>query len=118
MEILVLGCSDVFLRRALPALYSCTLVSKIHIASKSKSRSLIDRKYFNKLGNWYEDYSIAINSLVSDIVYISLPNHLHFTWAKKSLFAGLNVIVEKPATLKLSDTELLAKLAIEKNLCL
>jgi len=118
MEILVLGCSDVFLRRALPSLYSCTSVSRIHIASKSKSKDQIDKKYFNKLGTWFDDYSIALNSLQSDLVYISLPNHLHFTWAKKSLFAGLHVIVEKPATLKLSDTKLLAKIAYERNLCL
>jgi dTDP-3,4-didehydro-2,6-dideoxy-alpha-D-glucose 3-reductase len=117
MEILVLGCSDVFLRRVLPALHSCTKVRRINIASKTKPQNIIDNKYSEKLGMWFNDYSIAIDSLCSEIVYISLPNHLHFTWAKKSLEAGLHVVTEKPATLNLSDTSLLVNIARKKNLC-
>ena len=117
MEILVLGCSDVFLRRVLPALNSCAEITKIHIASKSKTHSLLDRKFCGKLGLWFDDYSIAINSLCSELVYISLPNHLHFIWARKSLEAGLHVVIEKPATLKLSDTKCLVDLSYKRNLC-
>ena len=117
MEILVLGCSSVFLRRVLPALNSCAEITKIHVASKSKSHSLLDKKICGKLGIWFDDYSIAINSLCSDLVYISLPNHLHFIWAKRSLEAGLHVVIEKPATLKLSDAECLVDLSYKRNLC-
>jgi len=117
MDILVLGCSEVFIRRALPALNSCAKVTKIHVASKSKSLTSLDRKIHGKLGHWFDDYSSAINSSCSDLVYISLPNHLHFIWSKKSLESGLNVIVEKPATLKLSETEALVNLSRKRNLC-
>ena len=117
MHILVLGCSDVFLRRVLPALDSCAKITKIHIASKSKTYSMMDSKFFGKLGLWFDDYSIAINSSCSDLVYISLPNSLHFIWAKQSLDAGINVIVEKPATLNISDTKFLIDLSHKKNLC-
>ena len=51
MEILVLGCSSVFLRRVLPALNSCAEITKIHVASKSKSHSALDKKISGKLGN-------------------------------------------------------------------
>mgnify|MGYP000715771286 FL=1 len=95
MEILVLGCSNVFLRRVLPALNSNKEIKKIHIASKSKTQAIKELEFCNKIGIWFDDYSVAINSLYSDLVYISLPNHLHYIWAKKSLEEGLNVIVEK-----------------------
>jgi len=117
MDILVLGCSDVFIRRVLPALNSCVEITKIHVASKSKLPPLADSKVFGKLGFWYDDYLTAINSFCADLVYISLPNHLHFIWAKKSLEAGLNVVIEKPATLKLSDAEFLVNLSRKRNLC-
>jgi dTDP-3,4-didehydro-2,6-dideoxy-alpha-D-glucose 3-reductase len=118
MEILVLGCSDVFLRRVLPALNSCEGITKIHIASVSKTRTLNQVKVCKKIGVWFDDYTAAIKSSYSDLVYISLPNHLHYIWAKKSLEEGLNVIVEKPATINLSDSEYLVELSLNKNLCL
>ena len=39
----------------------------------------------------YEDKAV-------DTVYIALPNHLHFTYAKEALERGKHVILEKPAT--------------------
>ena len=118
MEILILGCSSVFLRRVLPALNCCQEIKKINIASKSKSSSLLKDKIGKKLGKWFDNYEAAIRSSRSNLIYISLPNHLHFFWVKKSLESGMNVIVEKPASLNLKDSEYLIKLSQKKNLCL
>ena len=38
---------------------------------------------------------MALNSSKANIVYISLPNSLHYYWAKKSLEKGYHVIVDK-----------------------
>ena len=116
MDILVLVCSEVFLRRVLPALYVCSGFTKIHIASKNKSIANIDIRYHDKLGKWFDSYSNGINSLCSNFVYISLPNHLHFFWGKRSLLAGLNIIIEKPATLQFSETMQLIQLSKHKEL--
>lgn len=51
-----------------------------------------------------------------DTVYVALPNHLHYSFAKKALEAGKNVICEKPFTLLLNQAEELHKIANEKNL--
>lgn len=118
MNILVLGCSDVFIRRVLPALNSSDEINKINVASKSKRYNLLNCNLYNKLEIFFDDYSLAINSFCSDIVYISLPNHLHYIWVKKSLELGLNVVVEKPATLNFSETKYLVNLANKKNLCI
>ncbi len=117
MEILVLGYSDVFLRRVLPALNSCAGVTKIHVASKSKLANQLSSDLSEKFGLFFNDYLAAINASCADLVYISLPNHLHFIWAKTSLESGLHVVTEKPATLKLSDTEYLVNLSHKRNLC-
>ena len=103
MEILVLGFSSVFMRRVLPALNSCKEITRINIASESKSNFFLKEKVGEKFGTCFDSYSSAINSSCSELVYISLPSHLHFVWAKKSLEHGMHVIVEKPATLNLKE---------------
>ena len=118
MEILVLGCSSVFLRRVVPALNVCESISKINIASKSKSFLPVKEIIGEKFGYWFDSYSAAIDSSCSDLAYISLPNNLHYLWAKNCLQSGMHVIVEKPATLSLEDTEYLINLSRRKNLCL
>ena len=118
MDILVLGCSGVFLRRVLPALNKCSNIEMIHVASKNKSFSDIDLNSSAKIGLWFDDYVTAINSSPAELVYISLPNSLHFKWTKRALNAGLHVVVEKPATMELSDARYLVDLSVKKGLCL
>ena len=50
-----------------------------------------------------------------DTVYVAVPNFLHFTYCKQALEAGLNVIVEKPMTSNLTESEALRDLAAEKK---
>ena len=50
-----------------------------------------------------------------DTVYVALPNHLHYDYAKKTLLAGKHVICEKPFTLTLAEFEDLAKIAEQNN---
>jgi dTDP-3,4-didehydro-2,6-dideoxy-alpha-D-glucose 3-reductase len=118
MEILILGFSSIFKRRVLPALNSCKKITRINIASESKSNFILKEKVGEKFGTCFDSYSSAINSSCSELVYISLPNHLHFVWAKKSLEHGMHVVVEKPATLNLKDAEYLIDLSRKNKLCL
>lgn len=68
--------------------------------------------------NVYTDYGKCLETCDIDTVYVALPNHLHFSFAKKALEAGKNVICEKPFTLKLEEMLELKDLAINKNLIL
>ena len=82
----------------------------IDIASRSKVI-----KPINKIKKVYESYENAIYESDSDVVYISLPNSNHFEYAIKSLNNNKNVIIDKPAVLKLSHLNKLVNVA-ENNL--
>ena len=65
----------------------------------------------------FTDYQEFLNSGV-DIIYVALPNHLHFQFAKEALEAGKHVIVEKPFTTTYKEALVLSELAREKKLFL
>ncbi len=53
-----------------------------------------------------------------DIVVVNTPVQTHFEYVKMALYAGKNVIVEKPFTVDFAEAEVLVKLAKEKGLSL
>ena len=61
------------------------------------------------------DYDSILANPDVDTLYVALPNHLHYDYAKKALLAGKHVICEKPFTLTLAEFEDLAKIAEQKN---
>ncbi|MGY0836986.1 Gfo/Idh/MocA family protein [Aerococcus urinaeequi] len=65
----------------------------------------------------YTDIEALLASDI-DTVYVALPNHLHYIFAKKALEADKHVICEKPFTLNLAELEELEAIALEKNLVL
>ncbi len=66
----------------------------------------------------YTDYDEALQKTAADTVYVAVPNFLHYSFVKKALNAGKNVICEKPFTVKYSEFKELRKLAEDKKLIL
>ena len=83
------------------------------VASELEKASKFADTYGGKIFHGYES---LISSDEIDAVYIPLPPGLHFRWAKAALEAGKHVLLEKPFTVKLQDTETLIELARSKNL--
>ncbi|MCL2560456.1 MAG: Gfo/Idh/MocA family oxidoreductase [Turicibacter sp.] len=50
-----------------------------------------------------------------EVIYVAVPNHLHFMFSKKAIEAGKHVICEKPFTSNLRELEELVALAKEKD---
>lgn len=67
--------------------------------------------------NIYFSYEDMLKSNIN-IVYVGLPNNLHFDFAKKALENGKSVIVEKPFTTTYSESVELANLARKSKLYL
>ena len=58
----------------------------------------------------YYDYDALLNSDV-DTIYVALPNHLHYDFAKRALLKNKHVIIEKPITTNLTELQELVQLA-------
>nr|KMM64025.1 hypothetical protein CPAG_00377 [Coccidioides posadasii RMSCC 3488] len=87
------------------------------IASRDASKA---EAYAKKYGfkKSYGSYQALLDDPDVNMVYISLPNSLHFEWAKKALLAGKHVLCEKPFTSNAKEAKQLVKLAKEKKLVL
>ncbi|UPK46940.1 Gfo/Idh/MocA family protein [Paenibacillus pabuli] len=66
----------------------------------------------------YSEYSEMIANDDVDTIYIGLPNHLHYAYAKEALLGGKNVICEKPFTSNLQQFLELKEIAQQKQLVL
>ena len=66
----------------------------------------------------YDDYASLVIAAEIDLIYIPLINKQHYPQAKMALEAGKNVLLEKPFTLTLEESQELFKIANEKNLFL
>ena len=98
-----------------------TTINKLKIESISilgteqtkKETTILAKQYH--LDHCYYDYDEMLRSEI-DTVYVALPNHLHFSFAKKALLKGKHVIMEKPITSNVKELEELKEIAQENDL--
>lgn len=62
----------------------------------------------------FYDYDELLKSDI-DTIYVALPNHLHFEFAKKALLHHKNVIIEKPMTSHSKELEELMDIADKQH---
>lgn len=121
--------SEIAYRRFLPALKEagCFEYAGVAIANKeefvgatdeilAKERAKAQTFVDNYGGKIYEGYRNLIESEDIDAVYLPLPPGLHYQWAKVALAAGKHILVEKPCTTALANTNDLLQEAESKNL--
>ena len=121
--------SEIAFRRFLPALKeaTCFEYAGVAIANKeefvgatdeilAKERTKAQTFVDGYGGKIYEGYRNLIESDDIDAVYLPLPPSLHYQWAKVALAAGKHILVEKPCTTALANTQDLMREAENKNL--
>ncbi|KAM5464008.1 hypothetical protein MauCBS54593_007184 [Microsporum audouinii] len=64
----------------------------------------------------YGSYQELLDDPIINMVYISLPNSMHFEWARKALVAGKHVLCEKPFTSNANEARMLIQEATERKL--
>lgn len=114
MKIGILGTADIAFRRFLPALQKCDGFEYAGVASRTpqKAESFVE----NFGGKIYDGYDAMLEDDRIDAVYLPLPPALHYEWGKKVLLSGKHLLMEKPFTISLAQTNELLRLAEEKGL--
>lgn len=114
MKLALLGTGKI-VEDALVALEPLNGIEKVAIFARphSKNKGEALQKKHNITEVYTDVYKLLAES-TADTIYIGLINSVHFEYAKKSLLAGKNVILEKPFTATYAEALELKEIA-EKN---
>lgn len=83
------------------------------IDREKKKAEAISERFGGKV---YDGYSSMLEDKSIDAVYIPLPPGLHAKWGKKALECGKHILLEKPFTTCLTDSESLITIASNNGL--
>lgn len=114
MRIGILGTADIAFRRFLPALKKCPEFTYAGVASRTPEKTARFVEAYG--GQAYPSYDALLADKSIDAVYVPLPPALHYEWGRKVLESGKHLLMEKPFTVNLTQTEALMALAEEKGL--
>lgn len=107
MRIGVTGAASIFTRKWLPLFEKDERVKLVGVGRRKIDENE-DR--FSQRSGYY-----CFDKDEIDMVYIPLPNNMHYDISKYYLKKEINVLVEKPCTLSLSKTRELTEIANEKK---
>lgn len=118
MKLAILG-TGMIVKEVLPVLKTIEGIELAAILSTPRSLS-VAQKLAGRFAIGYatSDYAQVLSDPEVEVVYVALPNHLHYDYAKQALLAGKHVICEKPFTLEATHLEDLVAIAEQKNLFL
>ncbi len=98
----LLGCSDIARRKFVPALLESDEASLVAVASRDRERAAA---FVPGVTYAAQEYGELLANPAVELVYLSLPNHLHEEWAVRALESGKHVICEKPLALSAAAVE-------------
>jgi predicted dehydrogenase len=109
----VLGCADIAVRRALPAIKDSPFrLAAVASRTQDKAAGVAARFGCDAVAGY--DRLLELPGV--DAVYIPLPNSEHADWALRALSAGKHVLVEKPAVSTAGAARDLVSLAEQRGL--
>lgn len=82
------------------------------VASRSQSTADAYAREYN-IPHAHGSYEALLADPEIDVIYNSLPNHLHAEWTIKALRAGKHVLCEKPIALTLAEVDEMTRTAME-----
>lgn len=99
MNIGIVGAGKI-VKEALPVMEQISEFTFQSIVSSGRNPENVKnlQKQFN-IKTIYDDYEQFIQDEMIDTIYLAVPNHLHYAYARKAIQQGKHVICEKPFTL-------------------
>ncbi len=97
-------------RRIIPAIRMSCRADLAAVASRNAEKVKIYAAEWD-IPRAYETYDQLVEDPAIDVIYISLPNHLHTEWILRSMAAGKHVLCEKPMCLSLEDLDIVTEYA-------
>ncbi len=113
MKVLIIGYSDIVKRKIIPSIQDLSHIKSFDVATR-KNQKINE----NKLDKIFNSYEKSLEESDADIVYISLPNNMHYQYSDLALKKSKHVIVDKPAITKISELDKLYNLSKQKNLAI
>lgn len=114
-SIMFLGYSNLVKGRILPVLKKAGF-TEVSIAKYEGQPWDEDYKNCGLPVTCYDNYEEGLANFKGDVVYVSTVNSTHVQYGKKSLTAGFNTIIDKPATATYAEAQELVDLAKFKGL--
>ncbi len=117
IDIGIVGLGSIARRMHLPVL---SAFEDVNIVAAADIDERAGRKVVEKWGisGFYTDYAKMYEDVNLDIVFVCLPNNMHYEAVLNALKSGLNVFCEKPLGTSPEDAYELVKVSNEKGLIL
>lgn len=115
----ILGAADIAWKRFLPALEKSNRFTFAGVAVSGEKRLERAEQFTSRYGgSIYIGYEAMLKCPEIDAVYIPQPPSMHYEWAKCAISLNKHVLLEKPSTTNLKDTEELIGLAKRNGVAL
>jgi len=98
----ILGCSEIARRKFIPALQSCRNACLAALSSRNREKAA---ELLSGIDCPILTHDELLLNKSIDLVYLSLPNHLHEEWSIRVLDSGKHLICEKPLSTSLGSAE-------------
>lgn len=109
----IIGCGNILDMHAIPIMHQNNAIL-VGVCDIKKDRADSAAAKYNTTA--YYDYRQFIDSAGLDIVHLCVPHYLHHIIAKYALNSGINVLSEKPMSIKLEDAIATVQLAKRNKL--
>lgn len=118
MKLGIIGTGTI-VEEVLPVLAEKKHITLYAICSTKRSvQKMLALKEQYDISKGYDDYAALLSDKGCDTIYVAVPNHLHYEYARLALEAGKHVILEKPLTSHIKEAQALSALATKKHLFL
>ncbi|MEJ6950441.1 Gfo/Idh/MocA family protein [Natronospora cellulosivora (SeqCode)] len=111
----IIGCGNIFPMHAV-SVKELECAELVAVCDNKEERAKAKAKEFAV--DFYLDYKEMIDQANLDVVHICTPHYLHAEMAIYACKAGVNVLTEKPMSIKLEDAEDMVKAAKENDVTL